>query len=321
MSFQSPSSALFFSKNDPKDIRLGDRVRSLESSEIGTNTSVSIVGYPDDEGIQLNGGRLGAAQAPTLIRKAFYKMTPHPLYHHSFEIIDRGDLVPQMPLENRHQTGRELIRQLTARNEKWITLGGGHDYGFADGAGFLDSVIKSSSSKPLIFNFDAHLDVRPNTKGPNSGTPFYRLLTEFNNQFDLVEVGLQPQCNSPHHWRWAMDQGATLIPIDTIQKRGLMELFTESYEPDQKRPIFISLDMDVFSSSEAPGCSQSWAQGLHVREFLPVLTYLIESYDVKGLGIYEVSPPLDQDDRTSKLAALIAHHFLFQSLLTSSKTV
>jgi len=42
------------------------------------NPDVKIFGYPDDEGIFLNGGKLGAAHGPASIRNALYKMTPTP---------------------------------------------------------------------------------------------------------------------------------------------------------------------------------------------------------------------------------------------------
>jgi formiminoglutamase len=45
-------------------------------------------------------------------------------------------------------------------------------------------------------------------------------------------------------------------------------------------------------------------------DFFPLFDLLIRRLDVRALGIYETSPPLDQDDRTSKLAALIAHRFI-----------
>ena len=46
-----PDSNLFFSREDANDPRLGDLVK--KSGEEG----VAILGYPDDEGIKLNGGR------------------------------------------------------------------------------------------------------------------------------------------------------------------------------------------------------------------------------------------------------------------------
>jgi formiminoglutamase len=68
--------AIFFSKNDPQDIRLGDLAKAA-SFNSPINSDLSIWGYPDDEGIFLNGGRPGAHKAPEQIRKFFYKMTPH----------------------------------------------------------------------------------------------------------------------------------------------------------------------------------------------------------------------------------------------------
>src|SRR3954469_20549389 len=37
---------------------------------------VVIVGFPSDEGVRRNGGRVGAAQGPAAIRQALYKLTP-----------------------------------------------------------------------------------------------------------------------------------------------------------------------------------------------------------------------------------------------------
>ncbi|MGE3757963.1 MAG: hypothetical protein AB7H97_09410, partial [Pseudobdellovibrionaceae bacterium] len=51
--------SLFFARNDNQDVRLGDWARNSESFK----RSFSILGYPDDEGVKLNGGRVGAANA------------------------------------------------------------------------------------------------------------------------------------------------------------------------------------------------------------------------------------------------------------------
>jgi hypothetical protein len=50
--------SLFFSKDDPQDIRLGELVKSVDlpGTNVDTDThqggQFAIVGYPDDEGIQ-----------------------------------------------------------------------------------------------------------------------------------------------------------------------------------------------------------------------------------------------------------------------------
>ena len=74
------------------------------------------------------------------------------------------------------------------------------------------------------------------------------------------------------------------------------------------RPTFISVDIDCFSTAFAMGCSQAWPTGFSPQDLFPVLNILYRRLNVQALGIYEVSPPLDQDERTVKLAAQLVHH-------------
>ena len=48
--------------------------------------------------------------------------------------------------------------------------------------------------------------------------------------------------------------------------------------------------------------------------FFRILNTVIRRTNCPILGIYEVSPPLDLDDRTSKLAALIAHRYILEHM-------
>lgn len=304
------SENLLYTRHDPEDPRLGEFVETDE----GRDTLVTLWGYPDDEGIQVNGGRPGAAKAPDEIRKYLYKMTPARSWPRTPLFFDAGNWEPHgSDLAVRHEQLRQAVHEHYQRSRSFLlTLGGGHDYGYPDGAGFLDFF--SHRHKPILLNFDAHLDVRPLDRGISSGTPFRRLYETFPQKFDLVEIGLQPQCNSPFHWEWALSQGATLLTLETIRKRnamdGLKTALEECLEPDRKRPLWISLDIDAFSSREAPGCSASWPTGLSVEEVIASWEWIFTSFDVKGLSIYEVSPPLDHDGKTAKLAALMIYQTL-----------
>lgn len=313
MALHSVDSSLFFSRQDIEDPRLGEWAHSTPPSEPLLRNSLQIFGWPDDEGILLNGGREGARQAPDRIRKYFYRLTPSLLFDGKpIYLWDRGNLHPQGPLVDRHETARKLIREALQQDSRVLTFGGGHDYGFADAAGFLDYQI-SKGHRPVVINFDAHLDVRPTNNGPHSGTSFRRLLEEFGDRFDFAEIGLQPHCNSSIHKTWAQKHGAhlwTTAEINDVESFNSKLLSWITRRLGQ--PLFVSLDIDVISSADAPGCSQSWALGLPPHRVHSMLETLMEHFPTQGLGIYEVSPPLDHDDRTSKLAALYAHQFLFQ---------
>jgi formiminoglutamase len=306
---------LLFTKNDKEDPRLGECVQLFPKGDIARISEfaadIVVIGFPDDEGIHLNGGRPGAQAAPREIRTFLYKMTPHLQSKKLPQILDMGDFRDsEQPLAERHEKARETLRAIAATGTPWISLGGGHDYGYCDGSAFLDL----HKDNAVLINFDAHMDVRPTDKGLNSGTPFFRILSEFSGQVDFAEVGIQNQCNSQTHVNWAQQRGASIFPLEHIQTEGLQNVLQKFMQGKEKKKVFLSIDIDAFTSSEAPGCSQSWTTGLHTKEFLVSFLWLIQNFQVCGIGLYEVSPPLDSDHRTSKLAALIAHNFIFATL-------
>jgi formiminoglutamase len=317
MSFLIPTDqSLLFTKNDKEDPRLGECVQLIHESDLDKITKqefdFAILGYADDEGIALNGGRIGAKEAPKNIRVPLYKMTPHLQSSRMPKLIDLGDIKGSAhTLADRHAFGRKLVHGLASNGRRWISFGGGHDYGYCDSTAFAESF----KGDAVVINFDAHMDVRPTDKGFNSGTPFHRLLSEFSGSVDFAEVGIQNQCNSRHHIEWAKNKKAHVIGLNEVNEQGLQKSLQSFLQNKSNKKIFLSVDIDAFTSSEAPGCSQSWTTGLHTEEFLQSLKWLVKNFDVCGMGIYEVSPPLDQDNRTSKLAALLAYHFIFETLL------
>lgn len=317
---EAPEELYVRKSKDPTDPRLGEWTQrlSLESEESippladANAPAWFVLGYPDDEGIGMNGGRRGAKDAPDSIRSVFFKMTPSLLDPTPRMLVDAGNVSTDVPLAERHQRGREIIRKALATGYKTLSLGGGHDYGYADGAGFLDHC-QTLKERPIILNIDAHLDVRPLDSGFTSGTPFRRLLTDYPGEFDFVEMGLRNHCNSAEHLRWAKSQGAKILLMEDIRAVGFMNLLQPLLATYEGRPAFLSIDIDGFALSEAPGCSQSWQGGITLDEFTPALRAIQKSLNVLTVGIYEVSPPLDVGNQTSKLAALLLHQTLFNS--------
>lgn len=299
-------SALFFSRQDASDPRLGELVKPAPHEQ-----GVAVIGYPDDEGIRMNGGRPGSAEGPTEIRRWLYKMTPHarrPLK----AFWDLGDLTPDSSIEERHEHARRIVAESLRAQQQVLALGGGNDYSYADGMGFLDACTRDEG-KPLIINIDAHLDVRDTSRGLTSGTPFYRLL-ESGQAFDFLEIGIQAQCNAQAHWEYVEEKGGRILSLDEIHDSGVsLTEFTTQTCGDlflRSRPAYIALDMDAFAWPYAIGTSASWPMGLDPVETQKMLQMLMRRLNVKVFGIYETSPPLDQGAGTAKLAAQLAHGFL-----------
>jgi formiminoglutamase len=302
--FESPDKKLFFSKHDPLDPRLGER-----AMDPSAEAEVQIVGYPDDEGVRLNGGRVGARLGPDGIREFLYRTTPHPRRQLK-RFHDAGNLNPTRPLVERHEKSRERVRGWLKQGQQVLALGGGNDYAYADGMGFLDAF---GEQKPLILNIDAHLDVRDTGHGLNSGTPFYRLL-ESGVGFDFVEFGIQTQCNAKAHWDYVLEKGGKIVSMEEIagSGRSLKDFASETLGELilRRRPAYLAIDIDAFAWPFAAGSSAAWPLGLEPQAFWPFYEMLLKRLDVRVLGIYEVAPGLEAGPGTVKLAAQFAHGFL-----------
>lgn len=297
---------IFSRAPDPADPRLAAlNKQAIEDLEKG----VIITGYPDDEGVGLNGGRQGAAKGPQEIRKWLYRMTPHPRRALK-EFHDAGDIALDLPLAQRHESGREFVKDCLTRGHQVLSLGGGNDYSYADGAGFLDQNFKL---KPLVINIDAHLDVRDLSRGLTSGTPFFRLL-ESGADFDFLEVGIQSQCNSKAHWDYVEQRGGRILSYEEILDSGLSLADGVIQKTGdwllKPRPTYLSVDMDAFAWPYAQGTSAAWPLGLEPAQFHLLAQMLCRRLDVRVFGIYEVAPELDQGGGTARLAAQYAHGFL-----------
>lgn len=302
---------IFFTKNDPDDIRLGDVVTS--DSNVNTlKSQLIITGYPDDRGIENNGGRLGAKDGPVGIRQILYKLVANNNYRG--RITDIGDFSLHTSLESDHMQVEKTLDILNKNQNSILSFGGGHDWAFCDVSSFISKTL-SQNKRPLLLNIDAHLDVRSDKKGINSGTSFYRLLERYPEQFDFYEIGIQSFCNSQKHFEYLESKPSVKVfRKEDIDDIGIKKLIEQIKAKHHKQPTFLSLDIDAISATDAPGCSQSWPGGLSFDSVMLLLRELRAFSEWTHMGIYEVSPILDVQRITQKSAALAAYEFICQKL-------
>lgn len=247
-------------------------------------SSVCIIGYPDDSGVRLNGGRPGANMGPKSILKYFCRMTVRktpPIFFHMMTTAKAS-------LASKHSKAEKLVHSLLSRGVRVITWGGGHDYGFPDAAAFMNS------GRGTVLNIDAHLDVRPVENNKlHSGTPFRRFVEKFGGHH-LVEWGIQPQSTSLQHEDWA-------------RKNGVQILDFRSPVPALGGRVGLSVCLDAFEGIR--GVSAPTMVGIPVHAGLDC----IRSYAPQSpwMGLYEAAPrydPIHED--SARLAALFSYHFI-----------
>jgi len=281
------------------DKRIGD-IWSDNSVSLA-NAKVVLLGFPCDEGVARNGGRPGAAKAPQLIRNALRKMTPHAeMSHQHISILkgihDAGDLPVSGNLEKDQQVLGKHVGQVLKRGGIPIIIGGGHETSFGHILGY-----QNRKSKVDILNWDAHPDVRPTNDGlGHSGSPFRQAIELGETTvMHYTVAGLQPQTTAASHidflklrkssWFWAHQ-------LDSIAVQGIYTGVTNH--------TMVTMDMDVVDQAYAPGVSAPNANGISSQLFLEIARRAGENKLVRSLDLVEVNPAFDQDDMTSRLAAL-----------------
>lgn len=272
---------------EPHEGRFSSTVKPISAYTPDPNgrRAVAILGMPDDTGVKMNGGRPGAKDGPSAIRRALARMgVAIPALFDWPTVYDAGDVLPAGDdLDETHRRVSEASAGIARAGIIPIGLGGGHDLTFAFVRGVLSTLDNSFKPFKGIY-LDAHLDVRE-TKG--SGMPFRKLIEECQVG-ELAVAGLDPTVNSNEHYLWFQANGGTMLPPE---------------EAFGGRRHFASLDMDAIDVAHAPGVSAQNPCGLSPKQAECF------AYDVAAFGmglcfdIMELSPPHDIDNRTARLAA------------------
>jgi formiminoglutamase len=294
--------ALFDGRGDARDPRLGERV--LRQFDDYGWAQVVLLGCPQDEGVRRNRGRVGAAAAPTEIRRWLYKTTTMGL--DNLHLLDLGDIVPQDSLEATHRVQREWMHQLLRDGKRVIVLGGGNDISYPDCAALADVV-----PNVLAFNIDAHFDVREDTPC-NSGTPYRQLLEESILKPGMFyEIGFQPFANSSQYQQYLRERGANMVSLAGLREQGAGQTLRRVL---RSRPrfdaIFWGFDLDVVRAADAPGVSAPNPVGISGEELCEIATLAGSEPRTRVVEFTEVNPTYDVDGRTARLTAAAIHHYL-----------
>lgn len=300
---QPTDPVLYFSRRgDAGDIRIGDRVgRGAGTYEAA---QVVILGCPQDEGVRRNGGRQGAAQGPTEIRRALYRFSEQGL--EALGLHDAGDVVIGPTLEETQATHQAVVAELLAAGKRVVVLGGGNDIAYPDCA-----ALAKHAGDVLAFNVDAHLDVRPD-RPANSGTPYHQLLEEgLLKPQRFFELGSQPFCTSAAHAQYLHDQRAHVVPLAALRAKGAARVVRRALrEADKAAAVFWGFDLDVVNAAEAPGVSAPNPLGLTGAELCELAALAGAEPRTRIVEFSEVNPAFDVDGRTARLAAVAIWHYL-----------
>lgn len=271
---------------------------------------IGILGYTGEEGVKRNQGRPGTAEGPNAIREMMGGLAFH--LKESSKIFDYGNVSTiNGDLESSHKLISETVFNLLKTKHFPVLFGGGHDLALAHGRGIYKH-LESKNEKLGIINLDAHFDLRPlvNQQG-HSGSPFYQLSQEYHSQFHYLCLGVQ-RAASPRslfetadrvNARWMAMEDFRMSNWEVIQEKICWFL-------DSVNKVYLSIDLDGFSSAFAPGVSAPSPMGFSPDIAFKVFELIVSSKKLISMDVVELNPSFDQDNATARLAARCAEYVI-----------
>jgi len=294
----------------PAEGRLARAVRTTPQG-----CRIALLGLPDDTGVSLNGGRIGARLGPRAFREAMarYGTAHDAVAHHDLSqlgLFDAGDIEPAGDeIHRTHSRVSEAVDAILHAGLLPVCIGGGHDLTSAAIAALITQVRQTNGTLGGV-NIDPHLDVRERV---GSGMSFRRILNEGEGVVDprlFATIGVGAFTNELQHIDWLHQRGATMLVFDGDQHQ-LLERFIDVL--DQLRAathLFASFDLDVLDASVAPAVSALNPMGLTPVTASLICRSLGRMSNLRYFDLMELSPPHDVQGRTARLAVHLLLQFL-----------
>ncbi|MCK8520622.1 formimidoylglutamase [Aquimarina sp. D1M17] len=270
------------------------------------NTNFALLGYACDEGVRRNQGRIGTAKGPEAIRKMIAPLSNH--FDNTIKIYDVGDITcPHGNLEETQKDTSKCVSTLLHQGLFPIVLGGGHDLAYAHYNG-----IKAYSPGQTIgiINLDAHFDLRTPASNGTSGTPFYQIAKE-NGDINYLCLGIQKESNNRELFKTAETFNVTYLENHEFEKENQTQVYDMVLNFIQKVDlIYLTIDIDGFTSSIAPGVSAPSPLGFSANIAFDTIKKICLSKKLVSVDLVEMNPTYDIDNCTARLTARLVYHII-----------
>ena len=286
--------------------------RELVTDWSQINADVAVLGAPFDFGTQW---RAGARFGPRGIRDAstLFSFGHSGAYDHEddvtylsedVKIVDIGDadIIHTDTIES-HKNIEKGVRSILRAGALPVVLGGDHSVN-------IPCVNAFSDSGPIhILQIDAHLDFVDERHGVKygHGNPMRRA-AEKSYVTGLTQVGIRNvSSTSKEGYEDAKAMNSDILSVRQTRKIGPKNLVGRIPKDSN---VYITIDIDAFCPSIAPGTGTPSQGGFLYYEVLEILQHLSKQNKVVGIDLVEVAPDYDHSGSTTILAAQILLNFL-----------
>ena len=270
---------------------------------------IAILGIPFDGGTTY---RPGARFGPRNIRVQSAMIRPwNPVLEvnpfHKWRIADFGDLsINPLSIEDTYGRITAQLKEVLRAQAHPVSVGGDHSILLP----ILRAIYHHHGAVGLV-QLDAHGDTWGGYFGsPHShGTPVkYAVEEGLIAKGCVLQVGLRGQVYSARDFDFARKHRIQIITAEEFHRHGVKPV-----ERLAKRlrniPMYLTLDIDVVDPAFAPGTGTPQVGGLSSAQILD-LVRSFRGMNLVGCDLVEVSPPYDNGEITSLLAANLLFELL-----------
>ena len=291
--------------DDPLAQRIFQRVEVTDLYGKLQQGDFALHGFGVDEGVKRNKGRVGASEAPDVVRR---NLSNFPVVLPHFKLYDFGDVkCEDEDLEGAQNDLAEKVKFVLRKQCKSIVIGGGHEVTYGHYSGIK---IAFPDKKIGIINIDAHFDNRQPIDGvATSGTGFWQIAQE--GEINSLHIGIQRNSNTLRLFDTAHQFGMNYILAEEIFYENLDFILSKiNALSDKVNILYLTICMDVFNSSIAPGVSASAYNGIFANQtFMNILRHILKNRKLLAFDIAEVNPLFDDQERTARLAASLINEW------------
>lgn len=286
--------------------RIFQRVNEGNNYELISTKDFVLHGFAVDEGVRRNKGRQGAKEAPDIIRK---NMANFPVISPDFSLLDFGNITCEDGRleEVQHQLAKNVSKVLL-KGGKSVVLGGGHEVMYGH---YLGLKTAFPEQKIGVINIDAHFDNRmpEDGAGASSGTGFWQIAQE--GEINSLHIGIQRNSNTLKLFDTAHQYKMKYILADELFFENLPSVYQRINDlVDSVDYVYLTICMDVFNASVAPGVSASAYNGIFAdAAFMHFYRHILKSEKLLALDVAEVNPVYDIQERTGRLAATLINEW------------
>jgi len=270
---------------------------------------IALIGIPYDGGATY---RSGPRFGPRHVREQSAIIRPwNPVLNlNPFEkkrIADFGDLsINPLSIEDTFQRISSQLDDVLKAGPRTMCVGGDHS--------ILLPILRSMHKRfgPVgLIQFDAHNDTWGGYFGsPHShGTPVRRAVEEgLIVGKDVLQVGLRGQVYAKEDFDFGRKHGFKVVTSEEFHRSGL-PLVKGHLKKLGRRPVYVTLDIDVVDPAFAPGTGTPQVGGFSSVQILELVRSL-RGLNIVGCDLVEVSPPYDTGEITSLLAANLLYELV-----------